>query len=289
MGGVANLALQALPVIASAQKTVSGFQSANDTRYAAQLDAQQRADTLAFEKQKEADALALQRQKDAEQRQREADTLAFEKQKDAEQKQKEAEQRQREADALAFQRQKDADTLAFEKQKAAEALTFEKQKTADALALEREKIATSQKELADQKQHAEQVLRESQTLQQRQLLQNQATAERVQQADVATRRAQIETSAASDEAARLKALRKTVGRTRASLSTRGGGTSDGSGEAVLLGLVADTNQSQQEADATDRLRTQALSQEVTDTQKRNLLERSQLAEKQRLELFSNAY
>jgi colicin import membrane protein len=213
MGGVANLALQALPVIANAQKTVSGFQTANDSRYAAQLDAQQKADALAFEKQK----------------------------------------------------------------------------TADALALEREKIAASQKEAADQKEHAEQVLRETQTLQRRQLLQDQATADQAQQADVATRRAQIENSAASDEAARLKALRRTVGRTRASLGAGGGGTSDGSGEAVLLGMVADTNQNQQEADAIDRLRTQALSQEVADTQKSNLLERSQLAEKQRLELFSNAY
>jgi hypothetical protein len=126
-------------------------------------------------------------------------------------------------------------------------------------------------------------------LQQRQLSQDQATAGQAQQADIATRRAQIETSAASDEAARLKALRRTVGRTRASLGSRGGGTSDGSGEAVLLGLVADTNQDQEEAIVTNRLRTQALAQEVTDTQKNNLLERSQLAEKQRLELFSNAY
>ena len=202
MGGVANLALQAIPVIASAQKTASGFQTAGDVRYAAQLDAQQKADALAFE---------------------------------------------------------------------------------------REKLAASQKEAADQRQHAEQVLRETHTLQQRQLSQDQATANQAQQADIATRRAQIESSAASDEAARLKALRKTVGRTRASLGTHGGGTSDGSGEALLLGLVADTNQSQQEADATDRLRTQALAQEVTDTRTSNLLERSQLAEKQRLELFSNAY
>ena len=202
MGGVANLALQAIPVIASAQKTVSGFQTAGDARYAAQLDAQQKADALAFE---------------------------------------------------------------------------------------REKLAASQKELADQKQHAERVLRESHALQQRQLSQDQATAGQAQQADIATRRAQIETSAASDEAARLKALRRTVGRTRASLGSRGGGTSDGSGEAVLLGLVADTNQDQQEAAATTRLRTQALAQEMADTQKSNLLERSQLAEKQRLELFSNAY
>ena len=213
MGGVANLALQAIPVIASAQKTVSGFQTAGDARYAAQLDAQQKADALAFEKQT----------------------------------------------------------------------------TADALALERERLAASQKELADQKQHAEQVLRETHALQQRRLSQDQATAGQAQQADIATRRAQIETSAASDEAARLKALRRTVGRTRASLGSRGGGTSDGSGEAVLLGLVADTNQDQEEAAATTRLRTQALAQEVTDTRTSNLLERSQLAEKQRLELFSNAY
>ena len=211
MGGVANLALQAIPVIASAQKTVSGFQSAGDARYAAQLDAQQKADALAFEKQKAADALA------------------------------------------------------------------------------REKIAASQKEAADQKKHAEDVLRETQSLQRRQLLEGQAKSDQVQQEDVALRRAQIESSAASDEAARLKALRKTVGRTRASLGAGGGGTSDGSGEAVLLGLVADTHRSQQEADATDRLRTQALAQEVAATQKANLLERSQLAEKQRLELFSSAY
>jgi hypothetical protein len=202
MGGVANLALQAIPVIASAQKTVSGFQNANDVRYAAQLDAQQKADALAFE---------------------------------------------------------------------------------------REKLAASQKEAADQKKHAEDVLRETQALQRRQLLQDQAATDQAQQADIATRRAQIETSAANDEAARLKALRKTVGRTRASLGAGGGGTSDGSGEAVLLGLVADTNQSQSQADAIDRLRTQALSQEVADTRTSNLLERSQLAEKQRLELFSNAY
>src|SRR3954470_7251244 len=182
MGGVANLALQAIPVIASAQKTVSGFQSAGDARYAAQLDAQQKADALAFE---------------------------------------------------------------------------------------REKLAASQKEAADQKQHAEQVLRETQTLQRRQLLQDQATADQAQQADIASRRAQIETSAATDEAARLQALRRAVGRTKVSLGTRGGGTSDGSGEAVLLGLVADTNKEQQDANAIDRLRTQALSQEVTDTQKRN--------------------
>jgi colicin import membrane protein len=213
MGGIANLALQAIPVIASAQKTVSGFQSAGDSRYAAQLEAQQKADALAFEKQKAADALAL----------------------------------------------------------------------------EREKIAASQKEAADQKKHAEDVLRETQSLQRRQLLEGQSKSDQAQQEDVALRRTQIESSAASDEAARLKALRKTVGRTRASLGAGGGGTSDGSGEAVLLGMVADTHRNQQEADATDRLRTQALAQEVAATQKSNLLERSQLAEKQRLELFSNAY
>src|SRR5690349_7467570 len=151
MGGVANLALQAIPVVASAQKAISGFQNGNDTRYVAQLDAQQKADALAFEKQKAADALAL----------------------------------------------------------------------------ERERLAASQKEAADQKQHSEEVLRETQALERRQLLQDQAAADQAQQADIATRRAQIETSAANDEAARLKALRKTVGRTRASLGANGGGTSDG--------------------------------------------------------------
>ena len=213
MGGVANLALQAIPVIASAQKTVSGFQTAGDARYAAQLDAQQKADALAFEKQKAADALAL----------------------------------------------------------------------------EREKIAASQKEAADQKQHAEHGAARNPVL---------------AAAPVAGGSGEGRSGAAGGyrDPARPDRIQRRQRRGRPAEGPaqdgrphqgkpgrRGGGTSDGSGEAVLLGLVADTDQDQQEAAATDRLRTQALAQEVPDTQKSNLLERSQLAEKQRLELFSNAY
>ncbi|WP_158046928.1 hypothetical protein [Skermanella pratensis] len=202
MGGIANVALQALPVISSAQRVVNGFSSASDARRAAQLEAQRRAEELAFEKQKE---------------------------------------------------------------------------------------ANRQQALTDQKRHAEEVLRETHALQTRQLLQDQTAAAEAQRADIETRRTQIEASAAADEAARRDALRRAVGRTRAGLGARGGGTADGSGEAVLLGLVSRTDGDSRNAAAVERLRGQALSQESEDTRRRNLLDQSQLAERQRLELFGNAY
>ncbi|UEM19962.1 hypothetical protein JL100_023230 [Skermanella mucosa] len=202
MGGIANVALQALPVISSAQRVVNGFSSASDARKAAEAEARQRAEELEFERQKE---------------------------------------------------------------------------------------ANRQRELADQKRHAEEVLRETHALQTRRLLQDQEAAAEAQRADIETRRAQIQASAEADEAARRDALRRAVGRTRTSLGTRGGGTSDGSGEAVLLGLVNRTDADSRNAQAVERLRGQALSQESEDTRRRNLLDQSQLAERQRLELFGNAY
>ncbi|QQP88579.1 hypothetical protein IGS68_21515 [Skermanella sp. TT6] len=202
MGGIANVALQALPVISSAQRVVSGFSSASDARKAAEAEARRRAEELEFEKQKE---------------------------------------------------------------------------------------ANRQRELADRKRHADEVLRETHALQTRKLLQDQEAAAEAQRADIETRRAQIQASAAADEAARREALRRAVGRTRTSLGTRGGGTSDGSGEAVLLGLVSRTDADSRSAQAIERLRGQALSREAEDTRRRNLLDQSQLAERQRLELFGNAY
>ncbi|EWY37491.1 hypothetical protein N825_17930 [Skermanella stibiiresistens SB22] len=202
MGGVANMALQALPVIASAQRVVTDLSNASDARRAAQAEAQAKADELAFEKQKEANRI---------------------------------------------------------------------------------------QELADQKQHAAEVLAETHALQKRQLTQDQEAATTAQAADIATRQAQIDASAAADEAARRDALRRAVGRTKANLGARGGGTSDGSGEAVLLGLVNTTDAATRQATAVDQLRTQALAGEVTDTRKRNLLDQTQLAERQRLELFNAAY
>ena len=112
MGGIANVALQALPVISSAQRVVSGFSSASDARKAAEAEARRRAEELEFEKQKE---------------------------------------------------------------------------------------ANRQRELADRKRHADEVLRETHALQTRKLLQDQEAAAEAQRADIETRRAQIQASAAADE------------------------------------------------------------------------------------------
>ena len=199
MGGVANLALQAIPVIASAQKTVSGFQTAGDARYAAQLDAQQKADALAFEERRRPERSV--------------------------------------APKPALRSAADADD---------------------------EPCSPN--------------------------VRPRPCVARRQQTDIENRRAQIEASAASDEAARLKALRRTVGRTRASLGSprRRHVGRFRRGAAAWAGGRHRPHPPGQPAPPTACV-TQALARKSPTRRQSNLLERSQLAEKQRLELFSNAY
>jgi len=99
-------------------------------------------------------------------------------------------------------------------------------------------------------------------------------------------RTRLETERVQAEAAerrRRDALRRSVARTRAQLGAQGISSADGSGEAILLGLIREAEDDQREAAALDRLRQRALAEEDQAAERRNLLEQARLAERQRLE------
>ncbi|WP_109117017.1 hypothetical protein [Azospirillum sp. TSO22-1] len=108
-------------------------------------------------------------------------------------------------------------------------------------------------------------------------------------ADARTRVATIAQQSAEDERRRRDALRRAVGRTRADLGGQGVSAADGSGEAILLGLVGDTEAESGAAAQADRLKRQAIQQELDNTRRRNLLEQAQLAQKQRLDFMSKFF
>lgn len=108
-------------------------------------------------------------------------------------------------------------------------------------------------------------------------------------ADAGNRQAELAARAQEDERRRKDALRRAMGRTRAGLGAQGVTSADGSGEAILLGMVGETELEQQEALRVDTLKRQAIQQEVENRRRRNLLEQAQLAERQRLEFMSRYF
>lgn len=103
------------------------------------------------------------------------------------------------------------------------------------------------------------------------------------EAERRTERERIGVAANAAERRRQRALRRAVGRTRAQLGAQGISTADGSGEAILLGQINEAEEEEETERQLDRLRIQALTDAAQADQRRNLLERAQLQERQRLE------
>lgn len=96
----------------------------------------------------------------------------------------------------------------------------------------------------------------------------------------------IATAAKADTARRQKALRRSVARQKTLFSAQGISPSDsGSNEAVLLGLVNDSLLDQNEQDQLTNLRNTALNQSLSQQSQKNLLEATQLRERQNLQNF----
>lgn len=81
---------------------------------------------------------------------------------------------------------------------------------------------------------------------------------------------------------RKKALKRAVSRQNALAGARGVSDS-ASGEAILLGLFDESEEERKERDRLDTLRNKSLEQGIENRQRRNLLEVSQLRERQALE------
>lgn len=181
-----------------------------------------------------------------------------------------------------------ADQRAFELQK--QQLQWEH----DDAVRQQEAAAKAAQDQADQlaaaRQRANEMnwLTQSQNSAADQLRANQAQSLAELRSSTQTQLAQVNADAAAVEKRRVAALRRAMATTRATLGGNGV-SADGSGEAILLGQVADTSSDRQDSQASDQLKRQALQQQIDDANRRNLLEQAQLADKQRLEFMSKFY
>ncbi len=116
-----------------------------------------------------------------------------------------------------------------------------------------------------------------QQLQDRQQLQEQQLAQ-----NNSLERQRIALQAKQDEETRRLSLRRAVARQRASFGSSGVGNQGGSNEAVLLGLFDETQDELRRREELDQLRNSALDLEFSQRRGLNLLQATQLAERQNL-------
>ena len=115
-------------------------------------------------------------------------------------------------------------------------------------------------------------LQDKQALQQAQLAQNSALE-----------REKIALQAAQSEDERRAALKRAVAKQRAQYGGSGISTNGGSAQAVLLGLFEETEDEINKRAQLDQLKTASLDQDIASTQSINVLQRTQLAQRQKLE------
>ncbi|WP_448192708.1 hypothetical protein [Azospirillum sp. sgz301742] len=157
------------------------------------------------------------------------------------------------------------------------------------LEVQRQKDEAAAAQQAAQRRSDMAWLGQSQSLDAAQLIARQNADAQAAGADAQTRLAAIAQQSATDEQRRRDALRRSVGRTRADLGGQGVSSADGSGEAILLGLVGDSAQESSTAAQVDQLKRQAIQQELDNSRRRNLLEQAQLAQRQRMDFMSKFF
>ncbi len=121
-----------------------------------------------------------------------------------------------------------------------------------------------------------------QQLQAQQKLQEQQLAQ-----DAALERAKIATDTRQDAQQRQDALRRAVARQRAAFGSQGVGSGAGSSQAVLLGLFEETDDDKRRREELDQLRFNSIDQNLAQRGALNVLQRTQLAERNALNKSAN--
>ncbi len=119
-----------------------------------------------------------------------------------------------------------------------------------------------------------------------QLQARQANNIRAAEADANEKRASIALSAQTAEEDRKRALRRAVARQRSQFGAQGIGTSGGSGQAVLLGLFDESQEDKAQRKNLDALRLGAIDQNLSQARSLNVLQRSQLQQRQKVSNLS---
>lgn len=127
-------------------------------------------------------------------------------------------------------------------------------------------------------------LRAQQDLALKQLKQQQTAKMDDAATDAALDKAKISTERESAEAKRRAALRRAVARQNVNFASRGLSKNDsGSSEAILLGLFDESDDDRTQREKLDTIRNRAIDSDLAAKSRLNVLQRTQLQEKQRLE------
>lgn len=90
-------------------------------------------------------------------------------------------------------------------------------------------------------------------------------------ADAASQRKQLALESEKDATDRRNALKRAMAKQKTLFGGQGIDSSDGSGEAVLLGLLQENEEDKTYRERLDKLKREALAQETTNKSRRNLL------------------
>lgn len=104
----------------------------------------------------------------------------------------------------------------------------------------------------------------------------------------ALQKEQIRLTAEQAESERRSALRRAVARQRAQFGASGVGSSGGSSQAVLLGLFDESDEDRRQREALDSLKTNAVDQGYAQQSRINILQLTQLKERDRLKRVGSA-
>jgi hypothetical protein len=116
-----------------------------------------------------------------------------------------------------------------------------------------------------------------------QLKGQQAEAQQTAAAQAALAKQQLQAQAQSAEDDRLQSLRRAVARQRAAYGAQGVDSGDGSSQAVLLGMFDESDQDKQNRAQLDTLRSAAIDQNLAAQTGADVLQLSQLQQRQRLD------
>lgn len=124
--------------------------------------------------------------------------------------------------------------------------------------------------------------RQQEDLALRQLRERQSLEEAQSAANAGFERERLATEARQAEDERRSALKRAVARQRANFGSQGVGSQGGSSQAVLLGLFDESEEDLARRQELDNLRSRALDQNLSQQSALNLLQATQLAERQRI-------
>ncbi|PCH98421.1 MAG: hypothetical protein COB76_07090 [Alphaproteobacteria bacterium] len=117
--------------------------------------------------------------------------------------------------------------------------------------------------------------------------QSQKTTEATANANA--QRQKIELDAVGAERRRRSALKRSVAKRNARFGATGIGGGSGSREAILLGLYNESESEKKQREDLDKLRFSSINNDLSNVAARNILEKTQFSERQKLERIADSY